>query len=308
MVTRREALSTLAIGSAAAIVPAACSGSQKKNVKPGSRFHYALNTSTISGTDPGIHKYVDIAADAGYDYIEIWVRDLQAYVDAGNSPASFKAMVSDRGIRIASAIGFAPWMTGGTAGFDQMKREMELLAGAGCPRIAAPPSGVDPSIPLDLFQTGEKYASLLELGRTTGVMPQLEFWGSSPVLWHMGQVLMIAAAADDPDVKILPDVYHLFRGGSGFESLKMVDGNLIDLFHLNDYPDTKPREQQVDADRVYPGDGVAPLEQILTDLEHMGGEKILSLELFNRSYWKKDPLEVARTGFTKMKEAVARIT
>ena len=136
-------------------------------------------------------------------------------------------------------------------------------------------------------------------------MPQLEFWGSSPVLWHLGQVLMIAAAADDPDVKILPDVYHMFRGGSGFHALKMLNGDLIDLFHLNDYPATKPREKQDDGDRVYPGDGQAPLIQILTDLKKMGGEKILSLELFNRTYWKQDPLHVAKTGLDRMK-ALAR--
>jgi sugar phosphate isomerase/epimerase len=188
-----------------------------------------------------------------------------------------------------------------------MAREMELLAQIGCKRVAAPPAGLDPEVPLDLFYAGQKYARLLELGRETGVMPQLEFWGASPVLWHMGQVLMIAAAADDPDVKILPDVYHMFRGGSGFDSLKMVDGNLIDLFHMNDYPGNKPREKQNDSDRVYPGDGAAPMQQIVGDLAGMGGEKILSLELFNRYYWNQDPLEVARTGLKKMKSLVEQM-
>jgi hypothetical protein len=34
----------------------------------------------------------------------------------------------------------------------------------------------------------------------------------------------------------------------------------------------------------------------------MGGVKVLSLELFNRSYWEGDMLEVARTGLSKMKK------
>jgi sugar phosphate isomerase/epimerase len=294
------------------MLPAGCATNDREKggqtqKSSSTRFMYALNTSTISGHNLGMQEYIGIAARAGYDYVEIWVRDLQAYVDAGNSPASLKKITSDHGIRIASAIGFAPWMTGGPAGFEQMEREMEMLADAGCPRIAAPPAGVDPAMPLDFFAVGERYAALLELGRRTGVMPQLEFWGASPVLWHMGQVLMVAAAANDPEVKILPDVYHMFRGGSGFDSLKMLDGNLIDLFHMNDYPAVKPRLEQVDADRVYPGDGVAPLQQILSDLFNMGGEKILSLELFNRDYWKQDPLEVAGTGLGKMKDAVASV-
>jgi sugar phosphate isomerase/epimerase len=142
---------------------------------------------------------------------------------------------------------------------------------------------------------------LLDLGRETGVMPQLEFWGSSPVLWHLGQVLMIAAVANDPDVRILPDVYHLFRGDSGFNGLKMLNGKLIEVFHMNDYPSDKSREEQNDADRVFPGDGSAPIHNIVRDLKNMGGEKVLSLELFNRSYWDKDPLQIAKTGLKKMK-------
>ena len=76
---------------------------------------------------------------------------------------------------------------------------------------------------------------------------------------------------------------------------------------MNDYPEDKPREQQDDADRVYPGDGAAPMSKILTDLKNMGGEKILSLELFNRSYWKENPLLVAKNGLAKMKSLVMEI-
>ena len=104
-------------------------------------------------------------------------------------------------------------------------------------------------------------------------MPQLEFWGASKVLWHLGQTLMVVAASNDPDARLLPDVYHLFRGNSGFEGLKMLNGKMIEIFHMNDYPGTKPRTEQVDGDRVFPGDGVAPLDQILGDLKNMGGEK-----------------------------------
>jgi sugar phosphate isomerase/epimerase len=58
---------------------------------------------------------------------------------------------------------------------------------------------------------------------------------------------------------------------------------------------------------VYPGDGVAPLTEILKALKRSGGEKVLSLEIFNRKYWTEDPLEVARAGLSKMKAATAQI-
>lgn len=304
MITRRKALSAMALGSAGLVLPRPVIPQRA----PGpDRFRYCLNTSTIRGQDPGLPGTIEIASRAGFEGIEVWINDLQKYLESGLSAQSLKRILDDHGIRVESAIGFAPWLADRGDGFLQMEREMEMLSQIGCTRIAAPPAGLDGEESLDLFKAGEKYAKLLELGRKTGVMPQLEFWGTSPHLWHLGQALMVAAVADDPDGRILPDVYHMFRGGSGFHTLGLLDGKLIEVFHMNDYPGDKPRETQGDADRVYPGDGVAPLRQILTSLREMGGEKVLSLELFNVKLWNDDPLEVAKTGLMKMKKAAAGI-
>ena len=59
---------------------------------------------------------------------------------------------------------------------------------------------------------------------------------------------------------------------------------------------------------MYPGDGVAPLTDLLQTLRRTGGQKVLSLELFNRTYWSQDPLSVAKTGLAKMKAVAAKTT
>jgi 2-keto-myo-inositol isomerase len=274
-----------------------------KEKKLKNNLKFSLNTSTISGQKLGIEKYIDIAARAGYECIEPWIGDLKAYVDNGGSLRALKKLLDDSKLTAVNAIGFAPWMTDDEAqrkaGFKQMREDMEMMAALGCTRIAAPAAGVRNPNP-DLFKVGERYRELLALGRETGVTPQLEIWGAS-VFFHIGQALMAAGVANDPGVRILADVYHLFRGNSGFESLKMVDGSMIEIFHMNDYPGGIPREKMEDKDRIYPGDGIAPLKQIIADLKNMDGPKILSLELFNREYWKQDPFLVAKTGLEKMR-------
>ena len=86
-----------------------------------------------------------------------------------------------------------------------------------------------------------------------------------------------------------------------------MNGKVIDIIHMNDYPASKPVQEQTDSDRIYPGDGVAPLKKILHDLMSMGGTKVLSLELFNETYWKQDALQVAKTGLQKMKQLADEI-
>lgn len=300
---RRIALQALAATSGMTMLGGSVSATAKKEK---GNLRFCLNTSTISGQKPGIEKYIEIAARAGYEYLEPWIPDIKAYVSKGGTLRALKKLLDDSKVKPVNAIGFAPWMTDDDeqrkAGFQQMREEMEIMAALGCERIAAPAAGV--KTPPDLFKVGERYRELLALGRETGVRPQLEIWGAS-VFFHIGQAMMAVAVANDPDARILPDVYHLNRGNSGFESLKMLDGNMIEVFHMNDYPATIAREQMEDKDRIYPGDGVAPLKQIMADLRAMGGDKYLSLELFNRDYWKLDPLQVAKTGLEKMKKAAA---
>jgi 2-keto-myo-inositol isomerase len=300
---RRELFKVAGFTSLSAMIPS-LAFSLPENEK--SIFRFCLNTATLSGQNLGILKNIETAAKAGYDGIELWVKDVQDYLASGKSITDLKKYIQDSGLKVENAIGFAPCFINDEqqrkSALIQMQAEMELMSELGCTRIAAPPAGLKPDTHLDLFALGQRYKKVIELGRKTGVMPQLEFWGASGTLFQFGQALMVAASANDPDVHILPDVYHIFRGDSGFEGLKMVRGNLIEIFHMNDYPGSIEREKQTDSDRVFPGDGAAPLKQILSDLHNMGGIKVLSLELFNADYWKKDPLWVARTGLIKMKE------
>jgi len=301
-IKRRNVLKTMGLGSLAALQPVSNFSMPAKKGK----FTYCLNTSTIRGQDPGLPRYIEIAAEAGYDGIEIWIQDLKKFLAEGNSKATLSSMIKESGLKVENAIGFAPWMAAdkekSRQGFLQMEEEMNLLASIGCHRVAAP--GIGAEAPVDLFLAGERYRDLLDLGRKTGVMPQLEFWGAFKPFYHLGQILMVAAVANDPDARLLPDVYHLFRGGSEFDGLKLINGSAIEIFHMNDFKGDIPREQQADKDRVYPGDGVGPLVQVIKDLRDMGGDKVLSLELFNPEYWKNDPLQVAKTGLSKMKSIV----
>ena len=60
-----------------------------------------------------------------------------------------------------------------------------------------------------------------------------------------------------------------------------------------------------DADRVYPGDGIAPLPQLFRDLREVGYAGPISIELFNVEYYKQDTMLVARTAFEKTRQVIA---
>jgi sugar phosphate isomerase/epimerase len=268
-------------------------------------FGYMFNTATIMGQKLDAAKQIDIAAAAGYDAIEPWIRDLEAH----GKPAELAKQIRDKGLTVESAIGFAPWILADEAarkkGLDQAKRDMELVLAIGGKRIAAPPVGATNERLLDLRAVADRYAALCEVGAKMGVIPQVELWGHSQTLHRLGETALVAIESGHPQACILADVFHLYKGGTGLKGVKWLNGASMHVFHMNDYPDMKPTEIK-DEHRVYPGDGVADLTGLLRDLHGSGFRGMLSLELFNRTYWKQDPLEVAKTGLAKMKAVVEK--
>lgn len=285
-----------------------CAGRRSQNPH---NFSFCLNTGTIRGQQLGLVKEIETAAHAGFAAIEIWMRDLQTFVTNGGAPRDIQKLAYDLGIRIENAISFPRWIvddkTERALALEQAKSEMALLAEIGCPRIAAPPVGATTTPGLDLRQAAERYRVLLELGDAMGVTPQLELWGFSANLHSLGEVLFVAAEAGHPKAGLLLDAYHIYKGGSDFNGLKFISGDAMPVFHINDYPAEPARADIKDADRLYPGDGIAPLTQILTDLNNKNKPIVLSLEIFRQDLWSRDALEVARTGLDKMQLAVSKI-
>ncbi|SOE23887.1 Sugar phosphate isomerase/epimerase [Spirosomataceae bacterium TFI 002] len=303
---RRNVLKSSAVLAGSLLVSSKAIAQEKKN----HNFTFCLNTSTIMKQKIGLVEEIKLAAAVGYDGIEIWMRTLQEYVDNGGKLADIKKLANDLNIRIEDSIGFAKWVvddeTERKAAMEQLKVEMDMLSQIGCKRIAAPPFGATKVPGLNLKEAADRFALVAELGKQMGVLPQLELWGFSANLHLFGETLFVAAESGSPSAVILPDVYHLYRGGSPFESLEMINGSKIEMFHMNDYPAGKERESVTDAMRVMPGDGAAPMDRILQILNAKGREIVLSLEIFNEEYWAMDAKKTAEIGLAKMKASVTR--
>jgi sugar phosphate isomerase/epimerase len=275
-----------------------------------SNFTFCLNTSTIMKQNIGLMAEIELAAKTGYNGIEVWIRTIEEFVKAGGNLKDVKQKANDLGIILEDAIGFAPWIVDDPnerqKALEQTKREMDILAQIGCKRIAAPPFGATQKAGIDLHQAAARYRAVCDLGDEMGVLPMLELWGFSANLHLFGETLFVAAESGHPKALILADVYHLHKGGSELNALSLLSGNHIQVFHMNDYPAIPSRETLNDSFRVMPGDGVAPITKILKMLQIKNTPIVLSLELFNQDYWKKDPKEVAKIGLEKMKLSVEK--
>ncbi len=306
-------------------------------------FGYCLNTSTLRGHQLDIVAEIALAAKVGYHAIEPWTNELDAYVQAKGTLKDLGQRIKDAGLVVENVIAFNSWLSDDdatrAAGMETIKINMDKAAQIGAKHIAttpgggggggrggrggsggrggrggsgrtAPPNAViavpTPPVPVSLDNAAKYYREALELGRKMGVLPLCELWSSSPILGPLSHGVYVTTATGDPDASLLLDIIHLYRGGTQFESLRQINGASLHVFHVNDYPKADDPARITDAQRVYPGDGIAPLNTIFRALRDNGFRGYLSLELFNQEYYKKPAEENAKMGIDKVRAAVRK--
>src|SRR5205814_9253735 len=145
---------------------------------------------------------------------------------------------------VESAIGISEWIVDDEGkrqkGLETARRAMDMVRQIGGRLLAAPPVGATNQADLPLLRVAERYRALLEIGDQIGVVPQVEVWGFSKTLTRLGQAMFVAIESGHPDACVLPDVYHLYKGGSGFTGLKLLNSAAVHVFHMNDYPASPP--------------------------------------------------------------------
>jgi sugar phosphate isomerase/epimerase len=265
-------------------------------------FVYCLNTSTIRPT-PLLDK-IRIAGAAGYRAIEPWNDEIDDYLKSGGTLHDLRSALKDAGLQVVSVIALHGWILAQGEGLQRVRedciRRMDQAAALGSPSIVASP----PREVVDLHQAITRFTELLELGRRAGVAPAMEFLGFVEGIKTLAQARAIAEGAGGREAKIVADVFHMIRGGGSIYDLLTIDGGALACFHINDVPATPDPLTQTDADRVMIGDGIADLRRVVANLRTIGYRGPISLELFNRGLWGRDPVEVVRTGLDRLRQLV----
>ena len=287
---------------------AVASNKKEKRYQQGrSPWAICLDTATIR-TAGDIEKKVDIAIAAGFDAIEPWDRELKEFEDNGGNLKALGKKIRDNGLFVPSMIGLWGCLPEDEEAFQkslpETRNRLRMASEIGCEFAQAIPNKVGENY--DVKFVASCYRRILEIGlKEYNIIPALVFVEMFP-LKTLGQAIAVALDADHPNVKVIPDVFHMYISEGGFEGLRQLNGELFAIFQFNDAPKNVKIEDMQDKHRVYPGDGILPLEQILRDLKVSGFKRCISLELYNPTYHGQDPLLVAKTGLEKTLQVIER--
>ncbi|WP_422081183.1 sugar phosphate isomerase/epimerase family protein [Ulvibacterium sp.] len=295
-ISRRKAITTGLTGSLVAIGGYAFASNTQDtstSVEPGAKkqlpFRISLNTSTLLHYELDVDVQIDLVADAGFDGIELWMRNIKTYLENGGNTTDLRNKLQERGLVLENIIGFSKWCSDDAGerkkAIDQLREEMQITAGLGGTYIAAPVQGITSLDRTQYDAYAERYAAILQLGDETGVTPIMELWGMG-ALNKVADCAQIAIASGHPKATILLDFYHVYRGGNDWDTIDILNGRKLPVIHMNDYPATPAYDRLKDSDRILPGEGVCPFDSVIPKLYDAGFRGGFSVELFNKGYWE----------------------
>jgi 2-keto-myo-inositol isomerase len=252
---------------------------------------------------------IPAASRAGYAVVEIWAKKMEAYLSK-KSVRDLRELFKKRKVKplAINSVEFVtfncPWEKVNT--MNLIQRYAEIADKLNCPYIVLVPSPRPPGVSdKDIYDESVKV--LREISnrfRNYRVKFAFEFLGFS---WcsvsTLEQDFEIVKAVNRKNIGMVLDTFHFYAGGSTLDSILKVDPEKIYILHIND-AEALPKSDLQDAHRLYPGEGVIPLKEIVSRLKEIRYDGPVSIEMFRPEYWTHSAEEVARKGMEAIRKFI----
>src|SRR5882672_3524678 len=234
-------------------------------------------------------------ARAGVRAVEVDLVKVREFVGAG-SPEKARRFLSDLGLKPVSSSNQLFLDEPGerrAQAIEDLKWKVELDQAIGCDRLVTPSAASERHTVADYPRVIDNLLEAAEIAKPHGVTLMLEHTRLSTLVSTLRTALGVVRKANHPNLRVMLDTFHFWSGMSKLEDLELLrDGELHHL-HFEDVPAEPPVEVFEQRHRVFPGEGIAPLAQIVATLKRKGYKGPASLEMFDPAVRAMSPHDVA---------------
>ena len=253
---------------------------------------YNMATTMKSST---MENDIVLAAKAGFRHIELRKEKLLNFLQRGGTLTGLKTLLEDNDIKpmCINALADISFHKGQARITVQELCHFLCYAGqfVGCPDLEVIAAFGAPTDDREEV-TAETAGVLTELAKIAAdyhMRLALEYMGvpkNSVRTYAHAMEIVERTGADN--VGLLVDTWHHFAGGSKPEELLGPGSDKIFTVHIGDAPDKAPLTLRRN-ECIWPGDGAAPIPEMLRNLKKVGYEGIVSVEIFDPGVQAMDP-------------------
>jgi NAD(P)-dependent dehydrogenase (short-subunit alcohol dehydrogenase family) len=155
----------------------------------------------------------------------------------------------------------------------------------------------------------QQYNKVVARADALDINPSLEFMSLAKYYNNIEDVCNLLKLIDHPRSSLVLDTWHLWRNDSAtFDNCPFhkINSQWISVVHYTDARKDLPREEQKDDARKIPGEGILDLSGFCNRLRSIDFCGWLSLNVYDRTLWDEDPLEVASRGIFSMRRTAEK--
>jgi len=264
--------------------------------------------ATVCSLEAPLGTVLDDYAAGHVDAVDLWLGHVDAFVEEAGA-----AVLRDR---LASA-GIAPVAASFQGGLltsqGEARREhwrhfeerLGLCRDLGVPVLVIAGDAFGPLGEQDLGRLSASLVEAAQRAANTGVRLALEFDARASFPNNLQSAVALVEQVGSPSLGLCLDWFHFTVGPSKPLDLWLLSKDNLAHVQLSDVADV-PREMAADADRILPGEGASPPDELVARLREIGYSGAVAVELHNPALWRVPPRQFGEVAMTALRKALGQ--
>ena len=259
--------------------------------------------STVCSLEAPLETILADYAAGHCNAVELWLGHVERFLEK-HGVADLKALLARHAIRPIAA----RFQGGLLAGPEDSRREhwqhfqmrLALLSDLGIPVLVV---AGDTREPLDGEGIGRLSASLSRASKQAadyGIRLAIEFNAHASFPNNLQSAVALVEDVGCSSLGICLDWFHFTIGPSKSQDFSLLSRDNLAHVQLSGIAEV-PREMASDADRILPGEGVSPPDELVRFLGQIGYCGAVSVEVLNPRLWRVPPRQFGEIAMTSLR-------
>lgn len=260
--------------------------------------------ATVCSLDASLETILEDYAAGHCEAIDLWLGHAEGFLQRQGTSA-LKDLFARHGIAPVAASFQGGLLTSqGEARLEHWKHfesRLPVLHELGIPVLVVAGDAFGPLSAQDFGRLSMSLAEAAKRAADAGVRLALEFDARASFPNNLQSAVALVEEARSPALGICLDWFHYSVGPSKPLDLGLLTrGNLAHV-QLSDI-DGVPREMASDADRILPGEGSSPPDDLIARLKAIGYAGAVAIELHNPALWRVPPRQFGEIAITALRK------
>ena len=266
--------------------------------------------ATVCSLQTPLETVLEDYAAGHVDAVDLWLGQVDAYLKE-RSVGALRERLAGHGIAPVAASFQGGLLTSqGEARAEHWKTfegRLALCRDLGIPVLVVAGDAFGPLGPEDLGRLSMSLAEAAKRAADAGVRLALEFDARASFPNNLQSAVALVEDVGSPNLGVCLDWFQWTVGPSKPLDLWLLSRDNLAHVQLSDIADL-PREMASDADRILPGEGSSPVDDLVRRLGEIGYGGAVAVELMNPQLWGVPPRQFGEIAITALRKLLGQAT